>query len=188
MYLHAVVEIARPRQESLHVFLRLFAQSTSPNKRYVSRPPSWVIRDKLEGNVGKPFVCMCTYTYMYISGYFCDASMVWHSNCVCVHVYSSSSSPLCVLAVPHVLLSKHISTTPDYAKKGQPPLSILKLRFPNLNLCRSPAPASPISMLTQDVFFLWPFLASTLKFGVRGRDGLMAYKFLSLSIESGWGL
>ena len=138
--------------------------------------PSWVIRDKLEGNVGKPFVCMCTYTYMYISGYFCDASMVWHSNCVCVHVYSSSSSPLGVLAVPHVLLSKHISTTPDYAIKGQPPLSILKLRFSNLNLCRSPAPASPISMLTQDVFFLWPFLASTLKFGVRGRDGLMAYK------------
>ena len=36
-------------------------------------------------------------------------------------------------------------------KEGQPPLSILKLRFSNLNLCRSPAPAPPISMLTRDV-------------------------------------
>ena len=72
--------------------------------------------------------------------------------------------------------------------KGQPQLSILKLRFSNLNFGGAPAPAPPISMLTQDVFFvfLWPFLASTLKLGLQGGDGLQ--DGLNLSLESRWRL
>ena len=71
-------------------------------------------------------------------------------------------------------------------RKGQPPLSILKLRFPDGNYCRFLIPARQISMLVHDaVFYLYPFLASTLRLGVWGCDRLKAG--LSLSSETSWG-
>ena len=78
-------------------------------------------------------------------------------------------------------------------KEGQPQLSILKLRFSNLNLCGSPAPAPQISMLTHDacVFCFFSLALPCLNIeiwgaGARLPDGLQVG--LSLSIETCWGL
>jgi hypothetical protein len=78
-------------------------------------------------------------------------------------------------------------------KEGQPQLPILKLRFSVLNLCGSPAPAPPISMLTHDVcvfcFFSLALPCLNIEIwgaGARLPDGLQVG--LSLSIESCWGV
>ena len=78
-------------------------------------------------------------------------------------------------------------------KEDQPQLSILNLRFSNLNLCGSPAPAPQISMLMHDVC-VFSFLSLALPClnieiwgaGARLPDGLQVG--LSLSIETCWGL
>ena len=75
-------------------------------------------------------------------------------------------------------------------KEGQPQLSILKLRFSNLNLCGSPAPAPPISMLTHDVcvFCFFSLARPCLNIEILGAGGTIAWWPSSRSEFKYWKL
>ena len=91
------------------------------------------------------------------------------NGCICM---------LCGMAVPHVLLSKHISTRPDYVKRRPTTTSNTWTQIFKPELVWVSHPCTPnfnvdarrVCVCVCFVFSLWPFPASTLKFRVRGRD------------------